>query len=127
MSKAQTDIRATSYNAATANPRGYIGTLDDALAQVRAEPDEVRTYWPFNVSRERHELLGFLGVGRSKLDMSGAQQRVRSSDITRYELGLMAAIPEDDSVEYGAPVAPSEPPFYSLAYAQKHFPETFKQ
>ena len=74
MSKAQTDIRRTSYNATTANPYGYQGTIDDAIAQIRAEPNEVRAYWPFNISRERHELLSFLGVHKPKSELSGRQK-----------------------------------------------------
>jgi hypothetical protein len=120
MSKAQTDIRTTSYNAATANPRGYQGTLDEALAQVRAELDETRTYWPYNISRERHGLLGLLGVFKPKAELSGRQEPglPRAMEFTP-DAGL-------DDVEYGAPEAPPEPSFYSLAYAKKHFPQSFK-
>jgi hypothetical protein len=113
MSKAQTDIRATSYNAATANPNGYTGTIDDAIAQIRAEPDEVRAYWPLNVSRERHELLGFLGVHKA-----GAWGPWRNAYMVKAE---------DDTVEYGAPEAPVEPGFYTLAYARKAWPHNFGQ
>jgi hypothetical protein len=101
------DVRSTSYNAETANPYGYQGTIDDAIAQIRAEPEEVRAYWPLNISRERHELLGFLGVLNVPPRLIGGR--------------------EDDSVEYGVPEAPVEPGFYTLAYAQKHFPQSFKQ
>lgn len=102
------DVRATSYDAATANVHGYVGTIDDALAQIRAEPDVPRPYWPLNISRERFELLGFLGV-------------------LKVQKGVKGGPPEDDTVEYGAPAAPSdEPGFYTLAYAQKHFPSNFK-
>jgi hypothetical protein len=58
MSKAQTDIRSTSYDAATANPYGYQGTIADALAHIRVEirvPVDYRT---------RDELLRYLGVDR---------------------------------------------------------------
>lgn len=120
------DVRSTSYNAATANPNGYVGTIDDAIAQIRAEPDEVRAYWPLNISRERHELLGFLGVLKPAHRMSGAQalgperaeSRCSQCDGSCYE---------DWTVEYGVPEAPVEPGFYTLAYAQKHFPQSFKQ
>ncbi len=115
MSKAQTDIRTTSYNAATANPSGYTGTIDDAIAQIRAEPDEVRAYWPLNVSRERHELLGFLGV--HKRNFSGVQapaSRRSKRTVSR----------EDWSVEYGAPEALG---FYTLAYAREAWPHNFGQ
>jgi hypothetical protein len=113
MSKAQTDIRTTSYNAATANPHGYVGTLDDALAQVRAEPDEVRAYWPLNISRERYELLNFLGLLKPKDELSGVQKFVRMpvsyvypKARTRYEDArdrVGDGIPKRDRVEYGAP------------------------
>jgi hypothetical protein len=122
MSKAQTDIRATSYNAATANPNGYVGTIDDVIAQIRAEPNEVRVYWPLNMSRERHELLGFLGVIRRSRPMSGVEMEVYSEDDFDHE-----AYTEDDSVEYGAPEAPVEPGFYTLAYARKAWPHNFGQ
>lgn len=129
MSKAQTDIRTTSFNAATANPNGYVGTIDDALAQIRAEPEEVRAYWPLNISRERAELLHFLGVDRSKRLMSGIQQYPSGTDVTRYELGKLAAsrLPEDDSVEYGVPETPREPGFFTLEYARQHWPENFSR
>jgi len=126
MSKAQTDIRRTSYNAATANPYGYQGTIDDAIAQIRAEPDEVRAYWPLNISRERHELLGFLGVLKSKSEMSGEQIEVGMPGAYIFPMNE----DEDDSVEYGAPEQPPEQPpepgFYTLAYAQKNFPSNFE-
>ena len=58
MSKAQTDIRTTSYDANQANAAGYQGTLDDALMQVRAERQ-------FPVTNRGHdELLMFLGVNK---------------------------------------------------------------
>jgi hypothetical protein len=123
------DVRSTSYNAATANPNGYQGTIEDAIAQIRAEPDEVRAYWPLNVSRERHELLGFLGVNRPVKLMSGIQQHVTDVEVTKDLLARMARarVPEDDSVEYGAPEAPVEPGFYTLAYARKAWPHNFGQ
>jgi hypothetical protein len=80
MSKAQTDIRRTSYDAATANPDGYVGTLDDALEQINAELD----IQPFPISA-RTELLMFLGVNRP----DGTTQKV-----------------EDDNVEYRDPPPP---------------------
>jgi hypothetical protein len=114
------DVRSTSYNAQSANPYGYQGSIDDAIAQIRTEPDEVRAYWPLNISRERHELLGFLGVHQkhfSGIQLPHADRGLRPLFVT----------PEDDSVEYGVPEAPVEPGFYTLAYAQKHFPQSFKQ
>jgi hypothetical protein len=122
MSKAQTDIRATSYNAATANPNGYTGTIDDAIAQIRAEPDEVRAYLPLNASRERHELLGFLGV--HKRNFSGVQGSAGWTVDGDYRYPAAPTV-ENWSVEYGAPEAPVEPGKWSLAYAKKRWPECF--
>ena len=42
------DVRSTSFDAASANLVGYVGTIEDALAQIRAEDDVVRPYWPLN-------------------------------------------------------------------------------
>ncbi len=122
MSKAQTDIRATSYNAATANAVGYIGTIDDAIAQIRAEDDEVRAPWTLNTSRERFELLGFLGV--HKRIFSGVQGAPGWNVDGDYHHPAAPTV-EDWSVEYGAPEAPREPGKWSLAYAQKRWPECF--
>lgn len=127
MSKAQTDIRRTSYNAATANAAGYVGTIDDAIAQIRAEPEEARAYWPLNISRERAELLDFLGVNRPLRLMSGIQQHATDVEVTKDLLARMARarVPEDDSVEYGVPEQPREPSRYGLEYARKRFPGNF--
>src|SRR5271166_1357205 len=98
MSKAQTDIRTTSYDAKTANAFGYQGTIEDALAQIRSEPDVEPT------TSARAELLMFLGV--DKVPSAGP------------------SVEMDESPRYG--LEPStEPGFYTLAYAQKHFPESF--
>ncbi len=105
MSKAQTDIRRTSYDAASANPNGYQGSLDDALAQVSQEPDR-RSYSPGAVQRGmRAELLMFLGV----------------------DLRPGTADDEDWSVEYGiARIEPKRAPSpYSLEYAQQRWPQNF--
>jgi len=115
------DVRSTSYNAATANAVGYIGTIDDAIAQIRAEDDEVRAPWTLNINRERFELLGFLGVNRSKSGMSGVQVEVHLPGVYVFPMNE----DEDDSVAYGAPEAPREPGKWSLAYAQKRWPECF--
>jgi hypothetical protein len=112
MSKAQTDIRATSYNAATANPYGYMGTIDDAIAQIRAEDDEVRAPWTLNISRERFELLGFLNTLTARAGFGPAYR------------AFMSKV-EDDSVAYGAPEVSREPGKWSLAYAQKLWPKCF--
>ncbi len=114
MSKAQTDIRATSYNAATANPNGYTGTIDDAIAQIRAEDDEVRAPWTLNISRERFELLGFLNIPTARAGFGPAYR------------AFMSKV-EDDSVAYGAPEVSREPGKYSLERALRDWPENFKQ
>jgi hypothetical protein len=123
MSKAQTDIRATSYNAATANPNGYTGTIDDAIAQIRAEPDEVRVPWTFNMSREHYELLGFLRVLRSKTELSGVQVEVGMPAVYVFPMNE----DEDWSVDYGAPEAAEEPGKYSLERALRDWPHNFQQ
>jgi len=107
------DIRSTSYNAATANPNGYTGTIEDVITQIRAEPEEVRGYWPLNVTRERHELLGFLGVHKA-----GVYGPWRNAYMAKVE---------DDTVEYGVPAAQPEPEpgFYTLEYARKAWPQSF--
>lgn len=125
MSKAQTDIRRTSYNATTANAAGYVGTIDDAIAQIRAEPEEVRAYWPFNISRERHELLGLLGVHKPKDELSGIQKFVPMPTSYVYPSDWTFDDGALDHVEYGVPEQPREPGFYTLAYAQNHFPSSF--
>jgi len=98
MSKAQTDIRTTSYDAKTANAFGYQGTIEDALAQIRSEPDIQPTI------SARAELLMFLGVNR--IPSAGP------------------SVEMDESPRYGDEPS-TEPGFYTLAYAQKHFPESF--
>jgi hypothetical protein len=85
MSKAQTDIRATSYDARYANPNGYQGTIDDALAQIRAEPGRIK-YSPTEARRRvRGELLHYLGVSK----LSGESKGPSTAD--------------DQDVRYGAP------------------------
>jgi hypothetical protein len=121
------DIRATSYDAATANTHGYQGTLDDALAQVRIELEPAATYWPLNMSRSRFELLGFLGLNRPTFTMSGQQVFPTASRITQDLLARMSqrVHPEDDSVEYGAPELPVGMSKYSLEHALRNWPENF--
>jgi hypothetical protein len=118
------DVRATSYNAATANPYGYMGTIDDAIAQIKAEPDEARGYWPMNISRQRHELLGFLGVHRRNFSGVQAPGPERPNPPCEYGDGSCY---EDWSVEYGAPEAPAEPGKYTLERAMRDWPQNFKQ
>ena len=121
MSKVQTDIRTTSYDAATANSVGYQGTLDDALAQVRAE----REVYPSALARP--ELLRFLGANKPLRALSGLQLAPRASDVTLDELARLAALPEDDSVVYGAPRMAQEASLFSLESAVQRWPENFTQ
>ena len=62
MSKAQTDIRTTSYDVKAARPFGYQGTVQEVLAQMRAEDDGIEGQAQ-HVSA-RVELLKFLGVSK---------------------------------------------------------------
>jgi hypothetical protein len=89
MSKVQTDIRTTSYDAATANAHGYQGTIEDALAQVRSEVAVAPR------RNGRQELLGFLRVDRSVTELSGLQSHLQ---VGAYRLPPST---EDDSVVYG--------------------------
>jgi hypothetical protein len=98
MSKAQTDIRTTSYDARHANPDGYVGTIDDALAQIRDSRDFI-VVGP----QARAELLKYLGVDR--IPSAGPSVEL------------------DTDPRYGD----EEPAFYTLAYAQKYFPQCFSR
>lgn len=105
MSKAQTDIRTTSYDWWSARPYGYQGTIDDVLGQIRAEPDHGS-----DPTYTRYELLHYLGV--SKLLSTGPSVEL------------------DQDVRYGAPDVPTPPwdglsPF-SLEYAMARWPENFR-
>jgi len=85
----------------------------------------VRAYWPLNISRARHELLGFLGALKPAFEMSG-RQAPRSEGVQRVP--RLTPDPADiDHVEYGVPATQPEPGFYTLAYAQKHFPSNFNE
>jgi hypothetical protein len=61
MSKVQTDIRTTSYDANSVRPDGYQGDIDEVLEQIRLEPDTQH-----QGPRGRAELLMFLNVDRVK-------------------------------------------------------------
>src|SRR5271166_6564889 len=100
MSKAQTDIRTTSYDELAARPFGYQGTIDDVLAQIRSEPNV-----PRNRLNGRAELLMFLGA-----------DRVPSAG---------PSVELDESPRYGFEPSTGPGGFYTLAYAMKHFPESF--
>jgi len=99
MGKAQTDIRRTSYDARNANGLGYVGTIEDALAQIRAEKDHGS-----DPTYTRYELLAFLGVHQF---LSGGP-----------------SVELDQDVRYGAPEEPTDrlgvfdPGFYGLAHAK---------
>jgi hypothetical protein len=122
------DVRATSYDEATANPNGYQGSLDDALEQVRMELDPIVRYWPLNISRDRFGLLGFLGVNRPKFMMSGRQNNPEPARVIQDMMNHIARRMhvEDDSVEYGAPELPVGMSKYSLEHALKNWPENFQ-
>jgi hypothetical protein len=64
------DVRSSSYDAAGARPEGYTGTPDEVLAQIRAEPDEVRVV---NSNGNRAALLRFLNLPEeaSKVEAQG--------------------------------------------------------
>jgi hypothetical protein len=127
MSKAQTDIRTTSYDALTANPVGYQGTLDDVLAQVRAEKNI-----PAKAITARQELYRFLGITKAKSELSGTQ--APGPHMPGVYIFPMNE-DEDDSVQYGKPDADDallvelfdQPKHsrFSLEYALKAFPGSF--
>jgi hypothetical protein len=101
MSKAQTDIRTTSYDEVAARPFGYQGTIDDVLAQIRAE-DDAQSQQP----TARAELIRFLNVGGPSVGGPSVEM--------------------DESPRYGLDEPADEPGFYTLAYALKHFPHSFQ-
>jgi len=109
MSKAQTDIRSTSYDALNANPNGYVGTIDDALAQIRRTPSVPR----FTRGYAREELLNYLGVKASYSNGPSVQldQDVSygAEDVT---LGVY------DPVSMGLTLGIFDPGFYGLANAK---------
>jgi hypothetical protein len=97
MSKAQTDIRTTSYDAFSARPFGYQGTIDEVIAQIRNEPDHGS-----DPSYSRYELISFLGVNES-IPSAGPSVEL------------------DQDVSYGVEdvtLGVYDPGFYSLANAK---------
>jgi hypothetical protein len=118
MSKAQTDIRTTSYDELAARPDGYIGTIEDALAQIRAEPDIGK----YSSSYTRWELEYYLGVRRSP----SAGPSVELDQDIRYGTPDTVTLPEGERLA-GVEVwgAAHEPGFYTLDYAMKHWPHNF--
>jgi hypothetical protein len=121
MAKAQTDIRTTSYDVNQANAFGYVGTIEDALTQIRAE-----TQFPVT-NRARAELLHFLGADKSVTELSGFQ-------LKPIHMPAVYVFPmnedEDWSVHYGEPDAPKQPwdafSPYSLEYAMARWPQNFR-
>lgn len=108
MSKAQTDIRTTSYSADSARPNGYQGTIDDALAQIRSESDTQH-----QGPRGRTELRMFLGVGPKHESVSNGP-----------------SVELDANPRYGDLEPPKQPwdafSPYSLAYAMARWPQNFR-
>jgi hypothetical protein len=98
MSKAQTDIRRTSYDARNANPNGYQGTIDDVIAQLRNAPDHGS-----DPSYTRYELIDFLGINES-LPSSGPS----------VELDQNVRYGDEESVNLGV----NDPGFYGLDHAK---------
>jgi hypothetical protein len=117
MSKAQTDIRTSSYDAATANAHGYRGTIEDALAQVRAEADVKPTI------NGRQELLGYLGALKLRSQLSGIQADTHLSAEYVFPTEWWD---EDDTVVYGPAVDGRQISRYSLEYAMEKWPENFE-
>jgi hypothetical protein len=121
MSKAQTDIRTTSYDVNQANAFGYVGTIEDALAQIRAE-----TQFPVT-NRARAELLHFLGADKSVTELSGIQA---PSDHMPGVYVFPMNEDEDWSVHYGEQAIPKQPwdafSPYSLEYAMARWPQNFR-
>jgi hypothetical protein len=115
MSKAQTDIRTTSYDANQANSVGYHGTIDDALSQIRSERQFPVT------NRARAELLKFLGANKEYAELSGA---VDTHSCFAGRDGILAGGPSvelDQDVSYGAEdvtLGVYDPGFYGLAHAK---------
>jgi hypothetical protein len=97
MSKAQTDIRATSYDELAARPDGYQGSIDSVIAQIRGEGG----WQSKRLFNARVELLQYLGV------------KSTPSEGPSVEL--------DQDVSYGAEdvtLGVYDPGFYSLAHAK---------
>jgi hypothetical protein len=101
MSKAQTDIRSTSYDALSARPFGYEGTIDEVIAQIRAEDDLYSSYFSDRPTG-RTELRVFLGVPPKHLSVSTGP-----------------SVELDQDVRYGAPeLGINDPGFYGLENAK---------
>jgi hypothetical protein len=101
MSKAQTDIRTTSYDHNTAKPFGYQGTIEEVQKQIGSELLFLSRYMS-----GRDALLEYLGVKPSP------------SNGPSVEL--------DQDARYGdEPVPAADPGFYTLDYAMKHWPQNF--
>jgi hypothetical protein len=104
MSKAQTDIRTTSYDELAARPNGYQGSIDNVIAQIRGEGGQSKG----TGLKARDELLQFLGVKPSP--------------------SAGPSVELDQDVRYGEATSVQEavdPGFYTLDYAMKHWPQNF--
>ena len=106
MSKAQTDIRSTSYDAASANPYGYVGTIDDAIAQIRAAPEPRWERRP----RGRTELRVFLGVPPKHLSVS-------TGPSVELDQGVWYGA-DDRASSLGLTLGIFDPGFYGLSNAK---------
>jgi hypothetical protein len=111
MSKAQTDIRTTSYDALSARPFGYQGTIDEVIAQIRAEDNWDSRYFSDRPTG-RSELRVFLGVPPKHLSVSNGP-----------------SVELDANPRYGDPDVPKQPwdafSPYSLEYAMARWPQNF--
>jgi hypothetical protein len=99
MSKAQTDIRSTSYDELAARTEGYQGSIDSVIAQIRGEGGaQSHDYDPTG----RTELRIFLGVPPKHESVSAGP-----------------SVELDVGVWYGEPeLGIYEPGFYGLDHAK---------
>lgn len=98
------DIRSTSYDAATANAVGYTGTIPEALAQIRAEPEIGRR------GAGRRELLSFLRVSA---DQRGSSARFQDAQRLSAESERDTLIPDTAVTRVGSrPDSPFAPQRY---------------
>ena len=110
------DVRSTSADMNYFFTDGFSGTLDEAIGQARAMPD----FGPGNGARK--ELLEFLRCAPAPVSVVDSIFRYRQKlDDVQAEVERLRL---DAWIE--ARGVPAEPGFYTLAYAQKHFPDSFK-
>jgi hypothetical protein len=112
MSKAQTDIRTTSYDVWAARPHGYQGDLDSVLAQVRSEPDTQH-----QDPRGRTELRMFLGVAAKHESVSNGPS-VEMDASPRYGFEPSPRLPRYEDRNFIVPAGSDKViSKYSLEYA----------